>query len=286
MAEAKAMDAKQKAGRWMIRIKSGARSDITEKDINTLLDLIEDDDWVLEWPQSHLRECTVGGLQSEAEMQALSTRVCRKLPDLQVQSGGRLPDYSETKATGMTGTGMTEAEKGRVDTVEQNMQEVRQDVAQLKTSNELMTKRMDKMDTSLTVLHKNRRQDRDILKFIASKMDKDKEFVSDNEDDEDESLTLWDHVDDTTSVPPGSSGRPTPTPLAQRPQTHTTDGEGSEVIPETPQSPDPSRPPTISVKCYEHSNGNQRHTETTGSITRSESKEDWLHTRAAEGKCQ
>ena len=85
---------------------------------------------------------------------------------------------------------MTEAEKGRVDTLEQNMQEVRQDVAELKTSNELMTKRMDKMDTSLTVLHKNRRQDRDILKFIAPKMDKDKEFVSDNEDDEDESL--WD----------------------------------------------------------------------------------------------
>ena len=85
-AEAKAMDAKQKAGRWMIRIKSNTRNDITEKDINTLLDLIEDDEWVLEWPQSHLRECTVGGLQSEAEMQALSTRVRRKLPDLQVQS--------------------------------------------------------------------------------------------------------------------------------------------------------------------------------------------------------
>ena len=80
------MDAKQKAGRWMIRIKSNTRNDITEKDINTLLDLIEDDEWVLEWPQSHLRECTVGGLQSEAEMQALSTRVRRKLPDLQVQS--------------------------------------------------------------------------------------------------------------------------------------------------------------------------------------------------------
>ena len=74
-AEAKAMDAKQKAGRWMIRIKSGTCSDIGEKDINTLLDLIEDDEWMLEWPQSHLRECTVGGLQSEAEMQALSTRI-------------------------------------------------------------------------------------------------------------------------------------------------------------------------------------------------------------------
>ena len=188
------MDAKQKAGHWMVGIKLGTRNDIGEKDINTLLDLIEDNDSVLEWPQSHLRECKVGGLQLEAEMQALSTRNRRKLPDLQNKSCGRLLDYSEPKATGTTGNGMTDAEKGHVNTLEQNMQEVRHDVAELKVNKKLMTKRMDKMDTSLTVLHKNRRQDRDILKYIASKMDKDKEFVSDNKDDEDKSLTPWDDV--------------------------------------------------------------------------------------------
>ena len=74
---------------------------------------------------------------------------------------------------------------------------VKADVAELKDQNTLMTKRMDKMDASLTTLHKNRKQDRDILKFIASKMDKDKTFVSDDEGDEDDSLTPWDDVDET-----------------------------------------------------------------------------------------
>ena len=141
---------------------------------------------------------------------------------------------------------MTDAEKGRVDALEQNMKEVRNDVAELKTNNELMTKRMDKMDASLTVLHKNRRQDRDILKFIASKMDKDKEFVSDNEEDADESLTPWDDVDETPQDPRSNGRHPTPTPLAQRPQTHRADGKGGDVVPETQQSPDPSRRLSIS----------------------------------------
>ena len=242
-AEAKAMDAKQKAGKWMIRVKSGTCDDIREKDINTLLDLIEDDDWMLEWPQNHLRECTVGGLQSEADMQALSTRIRRKMPDLQVQSCGRLPDYQAPAAVETPGAGMTASEKGRMDQLENDMQGVKADVAELKDQNTLMTKRMDKMDASLTTLHKNRKQDRDILKFIASKMDKDKTFESDNDDDEDDSLTPWDNVDETPGSNPGWGGNPnpTPTPLAQRPQAHTDEAKGPDIIPETQQSPDPSR---------------------------------------------
>ena len=96
-AEARRNDAKHTAGKWMLRIKSRSRDNISEAHINTLLDLIEDDEWVLEWPHDHLRECTVGGLQSEAEMQALSTRIHRKVPELHVEGCGRLPDYTEPR---------------------------------------------------------------------------------------------------------------------------------------------------------------------------------------------
>ena len=188
-AEAKVMDAKQKAGKRMIRSKSGIHDDLREKDINILLDPIEDDDWMLEWPQSHLRECTVGGLQSEADMQALSTRIRRKMPELHVHSCGRLRDYQACATVETRATGLTASEKGRVDRLENDMQSVKADVAELKDQNTLMTKRMDKMDVSLTTVHKNRKQDRDIVKFIASKMDKDKTFESDKDDNGDESLT-------------------------------------------------------------------------------------------------
>ena len=114
---------------------------------------------------------------------------------------------------------MTDNEKSRMDKLETDMHGVKADVAELKDQNTLMTKRMDKMDASLNTLHKNRKQDRDILKFIASKMDKDKTFASDDENDEDDSLTPWDDVDETpepmrNTPRQQANANPTPTPLA------------------------------------------------------------------------
>ena len=97
-AKAKRNDGKHTVGKRMLCIKSRSRDNICEAHINMPPDLIKDDDWVLEWPHDHLRQCSVGGLQSDAKMQALRTRIHRPIRELNVEGGGRLPDYTEPEA--------------------------------------------------------------------------------------------------------------------------------------------------------------------------------------------
>ena len=115
-AEAKQKDALHQASKWMLGVKLKTRDNIGESYINTLLDLIEDDDWVLEWPHDHLHKCTIGGLQSETEMQALSTHIQRKILNLKVEGCGRLHDYKEGRAMANTpaaAAGMSDADSAR-----------------------------------------------------------------------------------------------------------------------------------------------------------------------------
>ena len=93
-------------------------------------------------------------------------------------------------------SGMTQAESARVERLEDKMKTVTADVAELKDQNTRMERRMDHMDHSLTAIQKHRKQDRDILKWIASKRDNNKTFDGDDEQ-EDESLTPWDDVGET-----------------------------------------------------------------------------------------
>ena len=94
------------------------------------------------------------------------------------------------------------------------MKTVTADVAELKDHNTRMDRRMDRIDHSLTAIQKDRNQDRDILKWISSKMDKDNTFESDEEKGG-ESLTPWDDGDETQHATHGEPRCP-PTPLAQQ----------------------------------------------------------------------
>ena len=112
-------------------------------------------------------------------MQALITRIHRKVPDVHVEGCGRLPDYKEPKAR-PTGcgqpTGMTHAESARVDGLEENMMTVTADAADLKDQSTRMEGRMDGVDHSLSAIQKHRKQGHDILEGIASKMYNKKTF--------------------------------------------------------------------------------------------------------------
>ena len=90
-------------------------------DINLLLDMIEDDDWVLEWPEDHLKECNIGGLTSEAEMQSLGKHIRRKSPKVKVESLGLMPSYVATptdSSSTLIVTRMPEAVAEKLKTVE------------------------------------------------------------------------------------------------------------------------------------------------------------------------
>ena len=74
---------------------------------------------------------------------------------------------------------------------------------------------MDRIYHSLTAIHEHQKQDRNMLKWIVSTMNKEETFDSDD-DDEEESLTRWYNVEETPAEA-HRDPRCTPTPLAQKP---------------------------------------------------------------------
>ena len=207
-------------------MESSARDNIAEADINLLLDIIEDDDWVLQWPEDHLKECNIGRLASDAEMQSLGTRIRRKLPKVKVESLGLMPSYAAAPTYSSPTQIVTEMPEA--------------DFSELKDQNAAISVRMDKMDGSLTQLHGEGQRDSQVLLWIAKKLDKNNTFdepSAEEHDPEGEAVSRPSHS-------PRGTVFATPTPLVQRPsraaQDHTevmdTDG-----VPETQASPDPSR---------------------------------------------
>ena len=133
--EAKAKDIKHQAGKWKLKVKSSTGDNIAEADINLLLDIIDDDDWVLEWQEDHLKECIIGGLASDAEMQSLGTRIRRKLPKVKVESLGLMPSYDAAPTNSsptQVMTKMPEAEAAKLNTLEAEMNTVTGDISELK----------------------------------------------------------------------------------------------------------------------------------------------------------